>query len=109
MISYELSYLMRLGAGKHPACTGRLFRCDETDELSLATITATCALGAAIVALASLTTLSLHEAMAEVFNSIRTMERNSIFRWHDGARLSREKIADRLDAFPGGSPVVRVR
>jgi hypothetical protein len=106
MATYDLSYLIRLGAGKHPQCCGEFYR-----GLGPEHIEATCALGAARVALASLTGVSFDDTFQAILDAADAAARLGvqIVSLNDRRNgLTREAIADRLDALPGGSPVVTV-
>jgi hypothetical protein len=114
MSEYELSYLVRMGAGKHPQCHG--WFTEPKLELvfggAVQGVTATCALGAATLALMSITGLDYDEALSHVVDAswkVQTPKGEAqVPQWNDVDRLTRETIADHLDALPGGSPVVRV-
>jgi hypothetical protein len=106
MSDWDLSYLIRMGAGKHPQCKGAYWF-GLLSGRGLEGVQATCAMGAAGVALSSLTgmdlmkaTLLAHETAFPTPLNVTTM--------NDEYGFTREEIADQLDALPGGSPVVRV-
>ena len=114
MPTYDLSYLIRMGAGKHPQCRGSLFVDAHGsplvhEPLTVDAVVGTCALGAAAVALSGLTGRPLWRSYD--FIALQIGEHAvelPIPDWNDVEGLTREAIADRLDARPGGSPVVTV-
>ena len=112
MPTYDLSYLIRMGAGKHPQCRGSLFVDAHGsplvhEPLDLHEVVGTCALGAAAVALSGLTGRPLWRSYDFIALQAGDHAPN-IPDWNDVEGLTREQIADRLDARPGGSPVVVV-
>jgi hypothetical protein len=107
MAEYELSYLIRMGAGKHPQCKGAYWF-GLLGGVGLDGVEATCAIGAAGVALASLTGLDLLKATMIAHDALNVGTSVDVMTLNDDLGLTREDIADQLDALPGGSPVVRV-
>ena len=106
MAEFELAYLVRMGAGKHPQCKGAYWF-GLLHDTGLEGVESTCALGAAGVALASLTGLPLMVAALRAHDAANRTPLD-VTAMNDDYGLTREEIADQLDALPGGSPVVRV-
>jgi hypothetical protein len=110
-LTLELSYLVRMGSGKHPQCVGRWWQTKQGGwARTLDETVSTCAIGAAAAALMTLTEIAYLDLFAVIAEARDAAGRAglNIVHLNDIVGLTREAIADLLDALPDGSPTVTV-